>query len=95
MTEHLIKPKGAHIRRIDIQYCKNGVNPLSGLRLCDKDNNTLLQCGEWEAPNKTYKNHTMVINEDERLVGVRSKTAKVSGCLGYHFDIEFLVCKYK
>ncbi len=87
MTEHLIKP--GHISRIDICYNNNGVNLLTGLRLCDKDNNTLLQCG-----NFNYTTHTMVINEDERLVGVRSKTWK-DGNIGCHCDIEFLVCKYK
>ena len=82
MTKHLIKPAGAIIRSIDIQYRRyDGVNMLIGLRFKDKDANTLLQCGVFGsgsdlffAPSSTYINHTMVVNEDERVVGVRSKT---------------------
>ncbi len=92
MTEPLIKPD--HIRRIDIQYFAEGNNLLYGLRLCDKDDNTLTQCGPWQAPSDYYITHTMLIEENERLVGVRSKTWKKGG-LGAHYDIEFLVYKYK
>ena len=97
MTEHLIKPVGAIIRSIDIQYfiysdCTNG---LEGLRFKDKDSNTLLQCGDFGAPDKYYIYHTMVVNEDERIVGVRSKTWKNGNSCGRHWDIEFLLWKLK
>ena len=50
MTEHLIKPAGAVIRSIDIQYwIFGGRNLLYGLRFKDKDANTLLQCGKFYA----------------------------------------------
>ncbi len=92
MKEHLIKPE--HISRIDIHYYTGGgTNELMALRLCDKDNNTILECGMWKA---NYTTHTIVINADERLVGVRSKTWKNGNKkMGAHYDIEFLVCKYK
>ena len=53
MTEHLINPAGAHIRKIEIHYyIEDGYgHRLEGLRLFDKDNNTLLDCGEWRAPS--------------------------------------------
>ncbi len=96
MKEHLIKPAGAIIRSIDIHYyIHTGVgNHLRGLRFKDKDANTLLECGLFLAPNSTRFNHTIVINEDERVVGVRSKTHKDgSNWYGFHFDIEFLLWK--
>ena len=104
MTEHLIKPDGAIIRSIDIHYYiySDGRNMLFGLRFCDKDANTLLQCGVFCAPNGRFINHTMVVNEDERIVGVRSKISngtKVGSIsrnwAGFHFDIEFLLLKMK
>ena len=96
MTEHLIKPAGAIIRSIDIQYLIYGYgNQLCGLRFKDKDANTLLQCGVLRAPNEWYINHTMVVNEDERVVGVRSKTWKDGSHPGLHYDIEFLLWKLK
>ncbi len=81
MTEHLIKPAGAIIRSIDIQYYIHGSygNLLGGLRFKDKDANTLLECGYFQAPNSSFVNHTMAVNEDERVVGVRSKTYKNNG----------------
>ncbi len=95
MTEHLIKPAGAIIRSIDIQYyiISSYGNLLCGLRFKDKDGNTLLQCGNFNAPNSTFINHTMAVNEDERVVGVRSKTE--NGYPGNQQDIEFLLCKLK
>ncbi len=60
--------------------------------MCDKDDNILAQCGDLDA---CFTTHTMVINKDEKLVGVRSKTWKDGKWLGMHFDIEFLVCEYK
>ncbi len=44
MTEHLIKPAGAVVRIIEIQYYinKDGSNGLLGFRLEDKDAKTLL-----------------------------------------------------
>ena len=96
MTEHLIKPAGAIIRSIDIQYCFNGDgNLLCGLRFKDKDANTLLECGDFRALDSSFVNHTMAVNEDERVVGVRSKTYKNNGAPGRQFDIEFLLCKLK
>ena len=96
MTEHLIKPAGAIIRSILIQYCiYDGRNLLFGLRFKDKDANTLLQCGALIAPDNRNINHTMVVNEDERVVGVRSKTRKDGSYPGLHYDIEFLLCKLK
>ncbi len=75
MTEHLIKPAEAIIRSIDIHYYFNyGINSLDGLRFKDKDGNTLLECGVFSAPSSFQINHTMVVNEDERVIGVRSKT---------------------
>ncbi len=73
MTQHLIKSAEAIIRSIDIQYLINGShgNWLTGLRFRDKDANTLLQCGYFISPDKDWINHTMVVNEDERVVGVR------------------------
>ncbi len=91
MTEHLIKPD--QIRMIYMHHFDGKYNNcLAGLLLLDKDSNILAHCGEW---GSHYKNHTMLINEDERLVGVRSKTLKDGSDLGTHHDIEFLVCKYK
>ena len=98
MTEPLIKPAGTIIRSIDIQYYRNndGTNGLLGLRFKDKDANLLLQCGEFEEPSQFKINHTIVINEDERVVGLRSKTAEDgSEILGVHFEIEFLLWKMK
>ena len=97
MKEHLIKPAGAIIRSIDIHYCIriDGTNWLFGLRFKDKDANTLLECGVFCPPDSTHINHTMVVDEDERVVGVRSKTWKDGNCAGYHHDIEFLLCKLK
>ncbi len=97
MTEHLIKPAGAIIRSIDIQYLINGDygNLLYGLRFKDKDANTLLECGGFHAPDSNHKNHTMAVNEDERVVGVRSKTRKDGSYTGNQYDIEFLLCKLK
>ena len=97
MKEHLIKPAGAIIRSIDICYwiSYNGdTNLLFGLRFKDKDANTLLECGDFEEPDNDFINHTMAVNEDERVVGVRSKTYKF-GNPGAHCDIEFLLCKLK
>ncbi len=75
MTEHLIKPAGAIIRSIDICYfTSSGINSLDGLRFKDKDGNTLLECGVFSPPSSSQINHTMVVNEDERVIGVRSKT---------------------
>ena len=93
MTEHLIKPAGAIIRSIDICYyaSSDGLNLLDGLRFKDKDANTLLQCGALIAPDNRNINHTMVVNEDERVVGVRSKTRKDASYAGQHYDIEFLL----
>jgi hypothetical protein len=94
--EILIKPTGALIRKIEIQYYIDenyGGDLLFGLRFLDKDSYTLLECGNWTAPDKSYINHTMVINEDERIFGMRSKT--IGSYPGYHFDIEFLLCKLK
>ena len=68
---------------------------LCGLRFKDKDANTLLQCGYFGATSSNYKNHTMVVNKDERVVGVRSKTRKDGNGRGYHYDIEFLLWKLK
>ena len=65
------------------------------MRFKDKDANTLLQCGVFPAPDYWYINHTMVVNEDERIVGVRSKTHKDGTDPGYHYDIEFLLWKLK
>jgi hypothetical protein len=65
------------------------------LRFKNKDANTLLQCGLLSEPRKDYINHTMVINEDERVVGVRSKTLKDGSKPGEHYDIEFLLRKLK
>ena len=94
MTEHLIKPAGAIIRSIDIQYFIDiGTKGLLGLRFKDKDAITLLQCGEFDQPSSRYINHTMIINEDERIVGVRSKTWKDGSSPGCQFDIEFLLWK--
>ena len=96
MTEHLIKPAGAIIRSIDIcYYITSGFNVLYGLRFKDKDANTLLECGIFCAPSDRWINHTMVVNEDERVVGVRSKTPKDVIHAGYHHDIEFLLWKLK
>jgi hypothetical protein len=97
MTEHLIKPAGAVIRSIDILYFifRDGINLLEGLRFKDKDANTLLQCGLFCETRKDYINHTMVLNEDERVVGVRSKTWKDGSKPGEHYDIEFLLWKVK
>ena len=95
MKEHLIKPAGAIIRSIDIcYYIYDDTNRLIGLRFKDKDANTLLQCGDFETPND-FINHTMVVNEDERVVGVRSKTRKDAKYTGAHYDIEFLLWKVK
>ena len=96
MTEHLIKPAGAIIRSIEIQYCIwEDLNWLRGLRFKDKDANTLLDCGEFYVPDKWYINHTMVVNEDERVVAVRSKTHRDVERVGCNFDIEFLLWKLK
>ena len=52
MVEHLIKPAGAHIRKIEIHYyIRDGLNWLEGLRFLDKDNTQLLQCGEFSNPD--------------------------------------------
>ena len=94
MKEHLIKPAGAIIRSIDIQYgIYDGCNWLFGLRFKDKDANTLLQCGYFSAPDSDCINHTMAVDEDERVAGVRSKTHK--NVPGEHCDIEFLLWKLK
>ena len=37
----------------------------------------------------------MVVDEDERVVGVRSKTQKDAEYAGAHYDIEFLLWKVK
>ena len=97
MTEHLIKPAGAIIRSIDIQYNINGNygNLLGGLRFKDKDANTLLECGVFSPPSSSQINHTMVVNEDERVVGLRSKTRNEGLYPGTHCDIEFLLWKLK
>ena len=96
MKEYKIKPAGAIIRSIDILYTiYEGTNALCGLRFNDKDANTLLQCGHFYPPDSKFINHTMVVNEDERIVGVRSKTGKGVNWVGTHFDIEFLLWKLK
>ena len=94
MTEHRIKPAGAITRSIDIQYSYHGlyrINILSGLRLKDKDANTLLECGVFNPPDSTYINHTMVVDEGERIVAMRSKTWRNFSGAGMHCDIEFLL----
>ncbi len=94
--EILLNPTGARISQVDIQYYIDdnyGGDLLFGLRFLDKDGYVLLECGNWTAPDKSYKNHSMAINDDERLFGVRSKT--IGSYPGYHFDIEFLLCKLK
>jgi hypothetical protein len=63
------------------------------LRFLDKDSFILLECGNWTSPDKSYVNHAMVLGEDERIFGMRSKT--IGSYPGYHFDIEFLICKLK
>jgi hypothetical protein len=96
MTEHQINPAGAHIRKIEIHYFVRGKTyELEGLRFFDKDDNTLLECGDFSAQSASEIYHTMAINEDERLVGVRSKTNKDGSNIGLHFDIEFLLCKLR
>ena len=95
MKEYKIKPAGAIIRSIDIHYTiYEGTNALCGLRFNDKDANTLLQCGYFCIPNDHIK-YTMVVDEDERVVSVRSKTLKGEGAPGCHYDIEFLLWKVK
>ena len=68
---------------------------LEGLRFKDKDANTLLQCGYFGVPDDEFINHTLAVNEDERVVGVRSKADKYVNWAGAHFDIEFLLWKLK
>ncbi len=62
MTEHLIKPAGAIIRSIGIKYFIPSGNWLNGLRFKDKDANTLLECGHFNAPDINCINHTMAVN---------------------------------
>ena len=96
MREHLIEPAGGIIRSIEIGYFISEYgNQLSGLIFKDKDANTLLQCGDFYAPGGNRIKHTMVVNEDERVVGVRSKADKDGTYPGYHYDIEFLLWKVK
>ena len=93
MTENLINPAGAQIRKIETHnYLVGGMNKLEGLRFLDKDGNTLLECGEFAGQSNSQINHTMVIHEHERVIGVRSKTKKDASEAGNHYDIEFLVC---
>jgi hypothetical protein len=52
MTEHLINPAEAHIRKIDIHtFISGGLNKLEGLRFFDKDGKKLLECGEFANPS--------------------------------------------
>ena len=88
MTEHLISNPEVMIRSIDIYYhIWQGGNMLLGLIFKDKDDNILLQCGYFEQPNDNYYNSTVPIDDDERIVGVRSKTRKNGVLLGAHYDI--------
>ncbi len=59
------------------------------MRFLEKDGYLLLECVNWTTPDKSHRNHYMVVNNDERVFGVRSKT--IASYPGYHFDIEFLV----
>ena len=68
---------------------------LWGLRFKDKDANTLLQCGIFDESDEDWINHTMVVDEDERVVGVRSKAGQDDNDRGVHYDIEFLLWKLK
>jgi hypothetical protein len=43
------------------------------LRFFDKDGKKLLECGYFDS---SYKTHTMAVEEDERALGLRAKTAK-------------------
>ncbi len=77
MTEHLIKLAGVIIRSIEIHYyIYSDGNQLERLRFNDKDANTLLQCGTFNSPDNNCIKHTMIVNEDERVIGVRSKAWK-------------------
>jgi len=91
----LIKPDNAQIRSIDIHSWigDGGVNLFEGLRFKDKDGNVLLESGEFPAPSETEIDSTILINEDERIIGVRSKSSKSGNEKGKHYDIEFLICK--
>jgi len=53
-----------------------GTNRLEGLRLTDKEGNTLLECGTFEPVSDKRINVTIEVREEEKIVGVRSKIWK-------------------
>ncbi len=94
MEEHLIKPAGAIIRSIYIEYLIiNDGQWLTALRFKDKVANTILQSRKFNVLRVFYIDHTIFINEDERVVGVRSKTCKDGSCPESHSNFEFLLWK--
>jgi len=89
----LIKPAGARIRSIQINYYINsGYNCLAGLIFRDKDGNILMECGDLE-PDNDLASHIVYVNEGERIIAMRSKTLKDGSWRGLHCDIGFLLSR--
>ena len=100
MSAHLIHPAGSHIRKTDIcvetKETSWGIGEnIVGLRFFDKDGLQLLESGFFYPDNARYMIHSFAINEDERVVGMRSKGRKEPSWKGVHYDPEFFVCKLK
>ena len=66
---------------------------LCGLRLVGDEGEILLECGKFNKEDgANWKLYSMLLGQEEQIVGFRSKSMKDKSLLGRHYDIEFLVC---
>jgi hypothetical protein len=68
---------------------------LIALQIYDRDRKCILEAGEsanlqWKYPEKKFPVYRCKVDEDERVVGVRSGQR---GQQAYHFDLQFVIAK--
>ena len=87
----MIEPANAKIRRIDlcVNNCSFG-QCLAGLRFYDYQDKKILDAGKFYGGNEHYEKKTYFIEENERVVGVRSRIGKLRQL---HYDLQFKIAK--
>jgi hypothetical protein len=80
---------GKVIRKIEIYYSNVYVqNELYGLRLFDKNDNQMLSVGNIGGNKKD-----ILLEENERILGIKSISRAPNGQPGAHGDLQFMIYK--
>ena len=65
---------------------------LAGVRLMDRSGKLLIQCGSFYSSNEFYKQETYLVEDDEKVIGVR---ARVGTTCTQYYNLQFKLAKLR